>query len=94
MSIMARNYKKVISPKHKPNIYLPAQLEDAIKAVNSGMSINTAAKVYKVPRTTIQDKVNGKHGKEMGRPTVLTNIEEPQAELTPGRTNPKFPLQM
>ena len=53
-------------------------MDQAIKAVNEGMSRNQAAKTFGVPVTTLSDKVGGRTclDRKMGAPTVLTSKEE------------------
>ena len=49
----------------------------AISAVtDDNMSISEAARVHGVPRKTLSDKINGKHDKPNGHPTMLTQEEE------------------
>lgn len=56
--------------------------EDVEKAVDvvrrEGMSIAAAAKSFGIPKSTLQDKVNGKYSLDarIGRPSVLTPEEE------------------
>lgn len=40
------------------------------------MSVRDAAILYGVPRSTLQDRLNDKHGEKDGRPTVLSHEEE------------------
>ena len=49
----------------------------AIKAIERGnLSQRQAAKIFKVPRTTIQERVFGKRSNKLGRPPVLSETEE------------------
>ncbi|CAH1994652.1 unnamed protein product [Acanthoscelides obtectus] len=51
-------------------------MQDAIAAVRSGMSRKAASIKYKVPRTTLLERISGKHTSKVGHPTVLTKEEE------------------
>ena len=51
-------------------------LDQAIKAVEEGMSTRLAAKHFKVPRSTIQDRMSGSSSGKLGRPPVLSELEE------------------
>ncbi|GAU99937.1 hypothetical protein RvY_10868 [Ramazzottius varieornatus] len=55
-------------------------MEAAAAAVNDGMSIRMSDKRYRIPHTTLANKVNGKHGKKAGRPSTFTMQGE--AEIT------------
>ena len=52
-------------------------MEAAITAVCvDRVSISEAARLHDVPRKTLSDCVNQKHGKSVGRPTLLLPEEE------------------
>ena len=52
-------------------------MEAAITAVCvDRVSISEAARLHDVPRKTLSDRVNQKHGKSVGRPTLLLPEEE------------------
>ena len=53
-------------------------MENAIKAVSNGESVAKAARDFKVPRKTLDDRVKGRvqHGTTPGPDTVLTPEEE------------------
>ena len=69
--------------KHKPGSrlnknYTTEDLQYCLKRIEDGeMSIARAAAVYKIPRTTLQDKVRGRHATQpnAGHPKAL-NIQE------------------
>ena len=54
------------------------QMKDAVAAIEQGMSIRRASKIYHVPRSTLHDHVTGKikYGARLGRPPYLTIEEE------------------
>jgi len=57
--------------------YMKEDMEAAISAVKNGdMSIRAACKEFGVKRTTLQDRMSGKSGESVGRPTVLLADEE------------------
>lgn len=58
--------------------YSETYMENAVAAVRGGMPALQAAKNFKVPRTTILDKVNGRVPlkRKIGPDTVLTTVEE------------------
>lgn len=59
--------------------YSEVDLNNAIEAVRSKtLSINKASKIYKVPKSTLSNKVNGKtiDGRRMGPLPVLSVTEE------------------
>jgi hypothetical protein len=57
--------------------YQKEDLDAALAAVERGeMSIRAAVKEFGVPRTTLQDRISGKSGDAVGRPTVLLAEEE------------------
>ena len=64
--------------KVKKYQYDSLKRDDAIQAVRDGMSKNATAKLYGVPRTTLNDKISGKYreGKRAGRDPFLSSEEE------------------
>lgn len=58
--------------------YSEEDMRGALLAVENGMSINSAAKCFKVPRMTLSDKVKEKTPivRKMGPPSILSNQEE------------------
>lgn len=57
--------------------YEKEDMEAALSAVRNGeMSIRAAVKEFGVKRTTLQDRLSGKSGETVGRPTVLLAEEE------------------
>ena len=74
---MARTYKKGGTGKRNYQSYTEATLLECLDAVKSGkMSERLAAKTFKVPRSTLQNRIHGKHGKSVGRSLVFTDEEE------------------
>lgn len=73
--------------KHKKNPiygnYSPEQVNEAVKAVSSKkMKLRQAAEYYNVPFQTIHRRVNGKHLKKNGKPTILSLSEEKELVQT------------
>ena len=63
----ARNYKD----------YTDDKLDECITRIRSGnLSQRNAEKEYKIPRSTIKNKLAGNHKKTIGRPPVITLEEE------------------
>ena len=76
-----KNKKKYLARyNRKGNYRTHYQKEDmdaALAAVQNGeMTIREASKEYNVKRTTLQDRLSGKSGDKVGRPTVLLSEEE------------------
>ncbi|MEW8547693.1 MAG: helix-turn-helix domain-containing protein [Candidatus Thiodiazotropha sp.] len=68
-----------IGAKRQRRQYEVGVLNEAVDVVKGGtMSLNKAAKVYGIPKTTIHDKVHNKYpsGNKCGAKTVLTSSEE------------------
>lgn len=64
---LVRNYKQ-----HTEN-----QLEEAlIKILDGKMSITEASKEYKISKGTLINRVHGRHGSSIGKPTKSSNVEE------------------
>ena len=52
-------------------------MERAVTAVKEqNMSQREASKLFKVPRATLQDRISGNRSGKLGRPKVLTDVEE------------------
>ena len=67
--------------KTVPNkMHMQYSVEDFEKAVaavtDDKKSIGSAAKEFNVPRKTLSGRINGRHPKNVGRPTYLTETEE------------------
>ena len=72
---MPRVYKP--KPGHKVfRNYESGALDEAVKAVEAGMSQRLAAKEFKVPRGTLQNRLQGKHPGKYGGQPVFSNEEE------------------
>ena len=54
----------------------PAALNSALRAHRSGLSIRECTEKYKVKRSTLSDKILGKHTKPIGRPAALDETDE------------------
>ena len=69
-------------PQRGPQFsYSYSQMEAAINAVqNRGLGKKTAAKMYNVPRSTLQDKIAGRTplGRKMGKDPYLSRDQEQQ----------------
>lgn len=76
--------KKMISSSRKGNYrhkYNPEDFLCALKAVQEKrMTLGEASKHYGVPKTTLHDRLRGKAGDNLGRPTELSEEEEEQLE--------------
>ena len=59
-------------------------MEKAIRHAKHHKNISTAAKLFKVPRTTLHDRLSGRvaKGAKVGHPTVLTAAEEAEVVET------------
>ena len=56
--------------------YKEEDVLEAVRLVKQGMSVRNAATACNVPKSTVVDRVSGKHGGLQGRPPVLTEEEE------------------
>ncbi|XP_011687383.1 PREDICTED: tigger transposable element-derived protein 1-like isoform X2 [Wasmannia auropunctata] len=66
-----------MNSKYKRIVYDKEVMDKAIEAVKSGTPINTASKLYKVPRSSLHSKIIKKYNHEKTGPgTVLTSEEE------------------
>lgn len=73
---MPRKYKSS-AVKFTVMKYDQNEIWKAIKSVQSGkLSINKAAKVYNIKRSTLQNKIKNKHPKKQGGQCALTQDEE------------------
>lgn len=72
---MVRNYRKKVGGRPYRR-YSEESLAAAVDAVKAGMSQKAASLQFKVPRTTIVDKVNENHPMKHGHPTVLSKEDE------------------
>lgn len=73
---MPRKYKS-IAIKFNVMKYDPNQIRKAIKSVQNGeLSINKAAEVFNIKRSTLQNKIKNKHMKKQGGQCALTVDEE------------------
>ena len=73
---MPSPYVKKVRPK-KMSQYEEANLDKAVQECKDGnMSVRAAAAHYSVPKSTLHDRLKETHGKDHGRPTVLSSDEE------------------
>jgi hypothetical protein len=73
--IMVRDQKRAIGAR-KYKDFSPQQLEKAVEAVKSGMSLRKAQDKFGVPRCSINRAITGKHTGKVGRPYVLSEIDQ------------------
>lgn len=83
---MPRKYVKKLGGRPYLN-YNKENIAKAIEAVQKGMSKLEASRKFKVPRTTLIDKIHGHHPLTPGRPCVLTSEEERLIANTLGTVN-------
>lgn len=77
---MPRIKKKPLGTRHYVN-YSDEVLNECLQEINSGrMTQRAAAAAYKIPRSTIKNKLKGKHTKLVGRSRVFTDAEETSFE--------------
>lgn len=89
---MPRTYVKKLGGRPYLN-YNKESMEKAIEAVKKGMSKSRASLKFKVPRTTLIDKISGTHLLKPGRPCILTVEEEQMIAKTVGAvSNWGFPM--
>ena len=67
MNLKKKNMEPSRNKKHR---------QYSIEDFESKMSVYKAAKEFNVPRKTPSNRVNGLHGKDIGRKTYLTNEKE------------------
>ena len=63
---MVRNYKQKCYKKRTYRYCNEEDLKKAVTAVSSGMSLQKAAVEFNVKRSTLHDRVVGKHPKKAG----------------------------
>lgn len=70
--------KRAKRPSIKRKMWTEESMLCAMKAVEDGERIATAAKTYDVPRITLHDRVHGRvtHGTKLGPKPYLTREEE------------------
>lgn len=74
---MPSPYVKKVRPLKMSQLYSKEKMNEAIQACRDGlMSVRAAAKHFEVPKSTLQDRVQGAHSEVHGRPPVLTPDEE------------------
>lgn len=73
--IMVRNQTRAIGAR-KYKDFSPEQLEKAVEAVKLGMSLRKAEEKFGVPRCSINRKIKGKHLGKVGRPYVLSEVDQ------------------
>lgn len=72
---MVRNQKRAVGAR-KYKDFSQQQLEKAVEAVKSGMSLRKAQDKFGVPRCSINRKIKGKHSGKVGRPYVLSDMDQ------------------
>lgn len=73
---MPRLPKKRLGSRPYAN-YTSEKLEECLQEIRSGrMSQRNAAATYRIPRSTIKNKLKGKHSKNIGRSRVFSDAEE------------------
>ena len=74
---MVRDYKRRERGKWTYQAYTTESLEQCLQNVTNGnLSTRKAAEIYKIPRATVKNKLEGKHSKGVGGQTVFTRKEE------------------
>lgn len=75
-----RPKKKILNRSRKGNYRTKYQMADFLRAVQDierhKMTLGQAAKHYGIPKTTLHDRIKGKAGQKLGRPTELSMEEE------------------
>jgi hypothetical protein len=72
---MPRSYKRIPGSRNYA-AYTPAKLNAALEAISKGLTQRQASVKFGIPRSTLKNKVAGKHGKKFGGQTALTEQEE------------------
>lgn len=73
---MPRKHKRIPGSRRYAD-YTAEKLEACLGAVRSGeLSQREAEAKFKIPRSTIKNKLKNKHVKHIGRPTIFTEAEE------------------
>ena len=76
-AVMVRNYQKKKPGCRGYVTYSEEVLEQCLEAIRSGkLSIRKAAQEFKIPRSTIQNKLKGAHSGAIGRGCVFSEEEE------------------
>ena len=69
--------KNAKMPSKRAKKYSKEDFEKAVEAVRRKvMTVRKASAKFGVPKSTLMDRVGGKHSSQMGRPRVLTDEEE------------------
>ena len=78
MRTPSRIKAKKLKPQRGPRKQYPEErFKEALDAIKSvTMTVREAAKEFGVPRSTLQDRLNDRHGVKSGRPTTLSAAEE------------------
>ena len=73
---MLRKHQQIPS-SHRYKDYTKGMLEECVRRVKSGnLTQRDAEKEYSMPRSTIKNKLSGKHPKPVGWPPVLSFDKE------------------
>ena len=64
---MGRNYTQKCNKKRTYGYCYEEDLKKAVTAINAGMSLRKAAVEFNVKRSTLHDRVVGKHPKKAGQ---------------------------
>ena len=76
-SILSRgNLTKLCLKKSACSIVLKILKKAVVAVADDKKSINSATREFNIPRKTLSDRINGKHPKNVGRPTYLNKAEE------------------
>lgn len=70
-----RTYERIPGSRTYHN-FTEEQVAEAVRAVQNGMSKKQAARIYKIPRSTLTNRCLGRHTKPRGHPTILSSEEE------------------
>ncbi|XP_039275824.1 uncharacterized protein LOC120349519 [Nilaparvata lugens] len=73
--IMPRVQKRAVGAR-KYKDFSSQQLEKAVEAVKSGLSLRKAQEKFGVPRCSINRAITGKHSGKVGRPFVLSETDQ------------------
>ena len=76
---MVRNYKRKSGARRYLD-YGVDQMQQAIDAVNNGMSIHKASNTFEVCRSTLTNRIQGKHQLHAGDQTIMEVEEENEIE--------------
>ena len=71
---MPRIYKRKVGRRYAS--YTADNMTAALKELAEGKSQRAVSKKYNIARGTLQNKIAGKHGKIVGHPKVLSDVEE------------------